>query len=58
MTYLLLLIEKQRCLMIESAKKYGYTSAQAIECSQRLDYLLNQLELEKQNKRTNQLINP
>lgn len=56
MNYLFVLIENRRRKMFELANKYGFSSEQAVECSQKLDILLNLLMLEeRKNKRTNQV---
>ncbi|MDQ0272632.1 aspartyl-phosphate phosphatase Spo0E family protein [Cytobacillus purgationiresistens] len=36
-------IQETRSEMIKLANKHGYTSKQALECSQKLDHLLNVL---------------
>jgi hypothetical protein len=41
MNYLLSDIEKTRIEMIDLAKQYGYSNPNVVQCSQRLDLLLN-----------------
>lgn len=53
--YLIKLIEERRNKMFELANKYGISSEQTIECSQKLDSLLNLLMVEKE-KRKNELV--
>lgn len=56
MNYLNLLIENHRRKMFELANKYGFSSEQVVDCSQKLDILLNQLMHEEQkNMRMNQV---
>lgn len=40
-------IEKIRKSMIESAFRYGFTSKEALQCSQKLDLLLNLCQKQK-----------
>jgi hypothetical protein len=51
MDYLLMLIEYHRRKMFELANKYGFSSEQAVECSQKLDKLLNLLILEETKRK-------
>ncbi|WP_083991270.1 aspartyl-phosphate phosphatase Spo0E family protein [Alkalihalobacillus pseudalcaliphilus] len=39
------LIESKRSQMLRLAKKYGFTSAQTVRCSQELDELLNEIQI-------------
>jgi hypothetical protein len=56
MNYLQELIENHRRKMSELANKYGFSSEQAVDCSQKLDVLLNLLIIEEQKiKRINQV---
>jgi hypothetical protein len=56
MNYLIVLIENRRRKMFELASKYGYSSEQTVECSQKLDILLNKLMVEEQKvKQTNRV---
>lgn len=41
MNYLLSDIEKTRIEMIDLAKQYGYSNPDVVQCSQKLDLLLN-----------------
>ena len=41
MNYLLSDIEKTRIEMIELAQQYGYSNPNVVQCSQKLDLLLN-----------------
>jgi hypothetical protein len=41
MNLLLSTIEKTRIEMIDLAKNYGYTNPDVVQCSQKLDLLLN-----------------
>lgn len=49
MSNLLVMINEKRHEMIELANKYGFSSKEAVECSQQLDTLLNLLLKEEQN---------
>jgi stage 0 sporulation regulatory protein len=42
-------IQEKRERMIDSAKKYGYTSECTIRCSEELDQLIFEYQREKQN---------
>ena len=44
MNYLLFDIEKTRVEMIELARQYGYSNPNVVQCSQKLDLLLNVFE--------------
>jgi len=50
MTNLLTLIKETQHEMIELAYKHGFTSEHTLECSQRLDTLLNLLMFEERAK--------
>ncbi|MGG3560537.1 aspartyl-phosphate phosphatase Spo0E family protein [Neobacillus rhizosphaerae] len=43
MTYLIILIEQYKKELAERVAKYGITSDEAVECSQKLDEYLNLL---------------
>jgi hypothetical protein len=51
MNYLETKIEVYRKKMYKNSNKYGFTSPQAIECSQQLDQLLYLLQAEKEKKK-------
>ena len=53
MNYLLSDIEKTRIEMIDLAKQYGYSNPNVVQCSQKLDFLLNVYD-NKQVKPLNQ----
>ncbi|WP_284036452.1 aspartyl-phosphate phosphatase Spo0E family protein [Neobacillus sp. 114] len=56
MNNLLILIEIHRHKMLELANRYGFSSEQAVECSQKLDTLLNLLmHEEEKGKQTNKV---
>ncbi|KOP81869.1 Spo0E family sporulation regulatory protein-aspartic acid phosphatase [Cytobacillus solani] len=42
-------IQEKRERMIDSAKKYGYTSEYTIRCSEELDQLIYEYQQQKQN---------
>jgi stage 0 sporulation regulatory protein len=44
MNYLLSDIEKTRIEMIGLAQQYGYSNPNVVQCSQKLDFLLNVFE--------------
>jgi hypothetical protein len=44
MNYLLSNIEKTRIEMIDLARQYGYSNPNVVQCSQKLDLLLNVYE--------------
>lgn len=44
MNYLLSDIEKTRIEMIDLARQYGYSNPNVVQCSQKLDLLLNVYE--------------
>ncbi|MDQ1001034.1 hypothetical protein QFZ28_001434 [Neobacillus niacini] len=44
MNYLLSDIEKTRMEMINLARQYGYSNPNVVQCSQKLDFLLNVYE--------------
>lgn len=52
------LINEVRTEMIKLANEYGYTSKQALECSQKLDKLLNLLMLPEQSKKESTMSKP
>jgi len=47
--HLLHLIETKREELIDTAKKYGFSSHATIACSQELDQLLNKYNIQKKN---------
>ncbi len=50
-------IELKRRQMFNLAKKYGFTSDQTVQCSQELDQLLNQLQIEQHQVKSQQYVN-